>query len=100
MANPEVTPEALAPLDDPFLSAYVLSAEQGAQGRRDDASRSDDGPAIQGDLGGMSLEEFERDGHEILEGLFHQHMPHTDPPEFEEYLEPFGGTVQEPPPAP
>ncbi len=97
--HPDVTPEAPAPLDEPFLSAYFLGCQQGAQARTDDAPPVD-GPAIGPDPGGQSIEDFERDGREILEGLFHQHMPHTELPEFEEYFEPLGGTVPEPPPIP
>ncbi len=97
--HPDRTPEAPAPLDEPFLSAYFTGCGQGAQARRDAAEREApiDGPSIGPDLGGQSLDEFEREGREILEELFHQHMPHTDPPEFEPFFEPFGGTVQEPP---
>lgn len=95
--NPGAIPEAPAPLDAPFLQAYFDGCAQGAQARRIDAGTPVDGPAVGPDLGGQSLEEFEADGKETLEGLFHQHMPHTELPEFEPFYEPFGGMVQEPP---
>ncbi len=98
--NPEATPEAPAPLGEPFLQSYFDGCAQGAEARRGDTSAQAGGPAIGPDLGGQSLEEFEAEGREILEGLFHQHMPHTELPEFEPFYEPFGGMVPEPPPVP
>jgi hypothetical protein len=98
--HPDTTPEAPAPLDEPFLSVSFTGCEQGAQARRDEAAQEPppEGPSIGPDLGGQSLDEFEAEGREILEGLFHQHMPHTELPEFEPFFEPFGGTVQPPVP--
>ena len=46
----------------------------------------------------MTLEEYEEPQRQILEGLFHQHMPHIDVPEYEPWYPPFGQMVQQPVP--
>jgi hypothetical protein len=87
----------LGPVSDSSLSAFLHS--KGFDSPEGNQAPSDL-PAIGPDLGGQPLDEFEQEGREVLEGLFHQHMPHTEIPEFEQNSEPFGGTVQEPPPIP
>jgi len=42
-----------------------------------------DGPSIEGPRDGISVEEWQESTKQILEGIFHKHMPHIDPEEVE-----------------
>lgn len=49
-----------------------------AEGVKAGPEPSDGHPSVVPDLGGVPLEEYEREGREILESLTHEHMPHTE----------------------
>lgn len=99
------TPEAPAPLDDAFLSAYMRGAKAGCEARlADDGSgepaTGDDhqGPAI--DVAPdefIPLEKALREQREILESIFHRHMPDAPEPEYEQWYPPFGEMTIRPP---
>jgi len=103
---PQCTREAPAPLNEELLNAYFQGVEDGGNARLEyEETRSEEGeptpdyPTI-GPVpgGGVSLEKYEERQREILEGLFHQHMPHVDLPEYEPWYPPLGGMVQQPVP--
>lgn len=76
------------PFAEPEMSEY-LDGVQVAREYRQAIDSDYQGPAI-GDPPpeGVPLDEFEQGQREILESLFHEHMPHTEIPEFEPVLPP------------
>lgn len=76
------------PFAEPAMSEY-LSGVQAARDYRQANEGDYQGPAV--DVvppDGVTLEEYEERGREILESLFHEHMPHIEIPEFEPVLPP------------
>ena len=65
------------PLDEPWMTYYRKGLEAGREARRD-ADSQYDGPTIGPDPGGESWEHYRRRWQELLEPIFHQHMPHTE----------------------
>jgi hypothetical protein len=100
---PQCTAQAPAPLDDDTLAIYFQGVTDGGTARLDfeeqKAEQNDqpvfsDYPTI-GPVpsGGIPLDEALQDEREILEGLFHQHMPHIDVPEYETWYPPLDPDV-------
>jgi hypothetical protein len=105
--SPVSTAEAPAPLAENFLAAYFRGVQVGGEARvaYDSEPRDkpieppSDGPSIGPTPDGtVPLEEAMREQREILESLFHQHMPHTDIPEYGQWYPPFGEMTGPPPP--
>lgn len=65
------------PLDEPWMTYYKQGVAAGREARRA-ADTEYTGPAIGPDPGGESWVDYERRWKELLEPLFHQHMPHTE----------------------
>ncbi|MEU4036667.1 hypothetical protein [Streptomyces collinus] len=103
---PQCTAQAPAPLNDETLKAYFQGVEDGGTARLDyedqkaaeeDNPQPVDYPTIGPTPGGsISLDDYLKENREILEGLFHQHMPHTEVPEYDQWYPPFGETVPVP----
>jgi|GEM_PF-2376126 len=94
---PQCTAQAPAPLDDETLQTYFKGVEDGGLARLDfeknktdsDDTPPSDYPSIGPTPGGsISLDESLEDERQLLEGLFHQHMPHIDVPEYETWYPP------------
>lgn len=66
------------PLAEPQLSAYLAAVTAGRQARADFDSQYA-GPGIGPDVqGSQSWEDYEKELQDLLEPLFHKHMPHTE----------------------
>lgn len=65
------------PLDEPWITYYRQGFEAGRDARREADARYG-GPAIGPDLGGESWDAYERRWRELLEPIFHEHMPHIE----------------------
>jgi hypothetical protein len=76
------------PLAEPWMTYYRQGVEAGREARRE-ADAQYDGPTIGPDPGGESWEHYQRRWRELLEPIFHQHMPHIEVEEME---------IPEPPP--
>ncbi len=105
---PQCTAQAPAPLNDESLQAYFQGVQDGGVARLDfedqkaaetDNPQPADYPTI-GPVpgGGVPLDDYLKDQREILEGLFHQHMPHIELPEYEPWYPPFESMPNEPVP--
>ncbi|MFI2369441.1 hypothetical protein [Streptomyces sp. NPDC018833] len=104
---PQCTAQAPAPLNEEALGSYFKGVQDGGMARLDfEEQRSEETgnpqpayPSIGPVPGGsIPLDDHLKEQREILEGLFHQHMPHTDLPEFEPWYPPLGGMTQRPVP--
>jgi hypothetical protein len=88
------TAQAPAPLNEQALAAYLSGVQAGAQARVDfDDQNSGAQPSSQETIGpvpggAVPLDEATRDERELLEGLFHEHMPHIEIPEYEAWYPP------------
>lgn len=71
------------PLAEPGLSLYRTAVQAGREARAEfDAAYT--GPSIGPEIpGGITWEEYQKELGELLEPLFHKHMPHTEIPEYE-----------------
>jgi hypothetical protein len=104
--TPVCTATGPAFLSGQALSEYFRGVQVGGEARLafedqqgEPYEAPTDGPSIGPTPGGaVPLEEATREQREILEGLFHQHMPHVDLPEYEPWYPPFGGMTQQPVP--
>ncbi len=76
------------PLDEPWMTYYRQGVVAGRDARRE-ADSQYDGPTVGPDPGGESWEQYQRHWKELLEPIFHQHMPHIEAEEME---------IPEPPP--
>ncbi|MFI1829780.1 hypothetical protein ACH41E_25555 [Streptomyces sp. NPDC020412] len=105
---PQCTAQAPAPLDDQTLNSYLQGVQDGGVARLDfedqKAAEEDNPPPVSyptiGPVpgGSVPLDDYLKENREILEGLFHQHMPHVDLPEYEPWYPPLGGMTQQPVP--
>lgn len=94
---PQCTAQAPAPLNDETLQAYFNGVQDGGTARLDfEQQKSNstgepqpDYPTIGPTPGGtISLDDALKEERELLEGLFHKHMPHTDVPEYDPWYPP------------
>ena len=69
--------ESGIPLEEPWLSYYLQGLEAGREARRQ-ADAQFGGPTIGPDPGGESWNHYRRRWKELLEPIFHEHMPHTE----------------------
>jgi hypothetical protein len=87
--DPDVTPEAPAPLDQEALDAFFEGVGAGSRARRNiETSISDDsGPGVEPDIGGQIFEEVDREYREAFKKFLEPHEedePHEiGPPEIE-----------------
>ena len=87
--HPDQEPEAPAPLNEEYLSAYMSGVKAGKDARRGieaNYAPSDeyDGPTVVNDLGGESYDELEKAWKEAWdEFLNHREDPHIEAPEIE-----------------
>ena len=103
---PMCTAEAPAPLADNYLAAYLRGVKAGGEVRLDSVSDENDKAEAPSDFptigpipgGAVPLDEALHEQREILEEIFHQHMPHTDIPEYDSWYPPFDGMTQQPTP--
>ncbi|GII31892.1 hypothetical protein [Planotetraspora mira] len=101
--TPMCTAEAPAPLADNYLEAYFRGVQAGGEARLAAADEGVETPSEMPEIGptpggSVPLEEALSGQREILEELFHQHMPHVDVPEYEPWYPPLGGMIQQPVP--
>jgi hypothetical protein len=100
---PMCTAQAPAPLNDVALAAYLQGVQLGSQARVDYDEQNTYAPAPDQQTigpvpgGSISLEEATRDQRELLESLFHQHMPHTEVPEYETWYPEVEAPLVQPP---
>lgn len=73
------------PLDEPYASAFRSGAAYGTSAARGEglppsgsADPAYDGPAIGPWIDGTPWEDYQRHQLDLLEEIFHQHMPHTE----------------------
>ncbi|MBV8253651.1 MAG: hypothetical protein JO154_13670 [Chitinophaga sp.] len=86
--NPQLVPEAPAPLNEEYLSAYFSGVQAGKNCRNGVECICDDpqydGPSVVNDLGGQPYEELEKAWKESWsEFLNHREDPHIEAPEIE-----------------
>jgi hypothetical protein len=65
------------PLDEPWMTYYRQGVEAGREARWD-ADSQYEGPTIGPDPGGESWEHYRHRWQELLEPIFHEHMPHIE----------------------
>jgi len=96
---PQCTAEAPAPLNDETLKLYFTGVEDGGNARLDFEEKKAEeyggeppskyptiGPVPNGSI---PLDDALREQREILEGLFHEHEPHIEIPEYETWYPAF-----------
>jgi hypothetical protein len=89
--NPNAVPEAPAPLNEEYLSAYFAGVEAGKNSRKGiedsfiaPASDANEGPAVVNDLGGEPYEKLEKEWKEAWSKFVnHREEPHIEPPGIE-----------------
>jgi len=101
---PQCTAEAPAPLDDETLNIYLQGVTDGGNARLDfeEQKAQQDNEPVFSDYpsigpvpnGSIPLDEALQEQRELLEVLFHQHMPHIDIPEYETWYPPLEPTVE------
>lgn len=74
--------ESGTPYAEPWKTYYEQGMASGREVRRD-ADAQYTGPTIGPDPGGESWDHYQSRYQELLEALFHQHMPHVEISEYE-----------------
>jgi hypothetical protein len=79
---PDATPERPLMINDELAAIFFQGVANGQAAAREVAAEFEakfaDQPQLVPDIGGETLEKAQERFRDLFEGLFHQHMPHTE----------------------